>query len=195
MINRAGSLAGMLAASVGLVAAGLTPPAAAASGHAGRAQATGTTIATRSTKLGLIVVGARHRTVYLFTRDPKNVSKCGKTCRADWPPVKTSGQPQAGAGIKQRKLGVTPKHQVTYYGHPLYYFADDSKAGQTNGQGLKEFGGRWWVVSPGGQAGTGTVVRLHTTKFGTVVAGPKQSGRTVYELSSDSKRHSTCTGG
>jgi hypothetical protein len=42
--------------------------------------------------------------------------------------------------------------QVTYNGHPLYYFAEDTKAGQTNGQGVNAFGAKWFVVSPSGKA-------------------------------------------
>jgi predicted lipoprotein with Yx(FWY)xxD motif len=42
--------------------------------------------------------------------------------------------------------------QVTYAGHPLYYFVQDTKAGQTNGEGLTDFGGRWDPVSAAGKA-------------------------------------------
>ena len=36
---------------------------------------------------------------------------------------------------------------MTYYGHPLYYYVGDKKSGETNGQGLNEFGARWYVLS------------------------------------------------
>ena len=52
-------------------------------------------------------------------------------------------------GTTNRGGGV---HQVTYAGHPLYYFAGDQGAGQTNGEGSTGFGASWWVVSPGGTA-------------------------------------------
>jgi hypothetical protein len=42
--------------------------------------------------------------------------------------------------------------QVTYNGHPLYYFAGDPKAGSTTGQGSDSFGAKWWLVSPAGAA-------------------------------------------
>jgi predicted lipoprotein with Yx(FWY)xxD motif len=40
--------------------------------------------------------------------------------------------------------------QVTYNGHPLYYFAGDTKPEETKGQGLNAFGAGWYVVSPAG---------------------------------------------
>jgi predicted lipoprotein with Yx(FWY)xxD motif len=42
--------------------------------------------------------------------------------------------------------------QVTYNGWPLYLFHADAAAGDTNGQGLDEFGGLWYLVSPAGEA-------------------------------------------
>jgi hypothetical protein len=41
---------------------------------------------------------------------------------------------------------------VTYAGHPLYYFANDKKPGDTTGQGVNGFGGLWWVLTPAGAA-------------------------------------------
>jgi hypothetical protein len=35
--------------------------------------------------------------------------------------------------------------------HPLYYYAGDTKRGQTAGQGLDQFGAEWYVLSPTGQ--------------------------------------------
>src|SRR5512133_2175838 len=42
--------------------------------------------------------------------------------------------------------------QVTYRRHPLYYYAGDKRAGQTAGEGLTAFGGRWYAVSAAGTA-------------------------------------------
>jgi predicted lipoprotein with Yx(FWY)xxD motif len=155
----------------------------------------GTMISTRTTSLGLIAVGRGHRTVYLFTKDTKGHSACGPTCRKTWPRVTTTGTPQAGSGIKQRRLGQTSAHQVTYYGHPLYYYVGDHKtAGNTNGQGRSEFGGHWWVVSPNGAAGKGTTLTLHSTPEGQALAGPPGHARTLYMLSSDTRTRTTCTG-
>ena len=43
------------------------------------------------------------------------------------------------------------KKQVTYGGHPLYFFAKDTKAGDARGEGIVHFGGTWWVVSAVGK--------------------------------------------
>ena len=62
--------------------------------------------------------------------------------------------PAATAGAKQSLLGVTRrsdgKLQVTYAGHPLYTFVQDTKRGQTNGQNLDKFGAEWYVLAPAG---------------------------------------------
>jgi hypothetical protein len=47
--------------------------------------------------------------------------------------------------------------QVTYDGHPLYYFSGDSGAGTATGQGVDGFGAKWWLVAPGGSDVTASV--------------------------------------
>jgi hypothetical protein len=57
--------------------------------------------------------------------------------------------------VRTSLLGVTKridsKRQVTYAGHPLYTFIADKKAGQTNGEGLTNFGAAWNVVTASGR--------------------------------------------
>jgi predicted lipoprotein with Yx(FWY)xxD motif len=69
--------------------------------------------------------------------------------------VITSGRPISGAGVKASLLGTTRRSdsrlEVTYGGHPLYYFVSDRRPGQTTGQGVNQFGGAWWVLSPAGK--------------------------------------------
>jgi predicted lipoprotein with Yx(FWY)xxD motif len=52
-------------------------------------------------------------------------------------------------------LGTIPRaggaRQVTFAGHPLYFFSGDTKRGQTNGEGLKDFGAGWYALSPSGK--------------------------------------------
>ncbi len=61
----------------------------------------------------------------------------------------------AGSGLISRSLGTTHRRggtlQVTYAGHPLYYYSSDSP-GQILCQDVEEFGGTWLVVSPRGTA-------------------------------------------
>ena len=42
--------------------------------------------------------------------------------------------------------------QVTYNGHPLYYYVADKSASMTTGQGSNSFGAKWWLVSAQGAA-------------------------------------------
>jgi hypothetical protein len=62
--------------------------------------------------------------------------------------------PKAGSGVQASLLGTINRSdnttQVTYNGHPLYYYSGDSQAGQQNGQGLNNFGAAWFVVAPAG---------------------------------------------
>jgi predicted lipoprotein with Yx(FWY)xxD motif len=115
----------------------------------------GTTIAVGTTSLGQILVDGKGRTLYLFVADSGTKSACNSSaCVQYWPPVLTTGAPQAGPGVNASLLGTTTRQdgttEVTYAGHPLYYFISDKKAGDVTGQGVNGFGGPWYVVSPSG---------------------------------------------
>jgi predicted lipoprotein with Yx(FWY)xxD motif len=117
-------------------------------------QSTGTAsvvVKVASTKLGKIIVGPNGHALYLYKADKGTTSECYAGCASAWPPLLTAGKPKGGTGVLAAKLGTTKrtggKLQVTYAGHPLYYFAGDSAAGQTSGQGS---GGTWYVLSPAG---------------------------------------------
>lgn len=117
----------------------------------------GGTIATAKVgNLGQVLVDGEGRTVYLFEKDQGGKSSCSGACAAVWPPVTTTGTPHAGTDAKASKLGTTTrsdgKKQVTYGGHPLYYYAPDGGVkGSAKGQGLTQFGAGWYVVSSAGQ--------------------------------------------
>ena len=139
------------AAAVSALAAAifvLIPPAT----HA--AQAKGAVVSTAKTGLGRIIVNSHGRTLYLFEKDRKGKSACYGQCAALWPPLITSGKPRVSNGARASLIGTTKRSdgrlQVTYNHHPLYTFAKDKKAGQTNGEGLKAFGAHWYVVSTAG---------------------------------------------
>ena len=119
--------------------------------------ATGEKIAVATNaKLGSILVDEKGLTVYLFVADTGKESTCYTSCAAIWPPVLTDGAPQAGTGADASLLGTTTrtdgKVEVTYAGHPLYYFVKDKVAGDVTGQGINGFGALWWVMSPAGAA-------------------------------------------
>ena len=96
------------------------------------------------------------RTLYLWVADTSTTSNCSGACATAWPPVTTEGAPVAEDGATASALGTTHRAdgsvQVTYNGHPLYYFVADKKAGQTAGQGSDEFGAKWWEVDASGSA-------------------------------------------
>jgi predicted lipoprotein with Yx(FWY)xxD motif len=115
----------------------------------------GTVVKLRTTGLGRVVADSRGFVLYLFLADKGTRSSCYGSCAAYWPPVLTKARPTAAAGARAGLLGTTKrkdgKLQVTYAGHPLYRFVLDSKAGLTKGEGLDDFGGRWYAVSPTGK--------------------------------------------
>lgn len=92
--------------------------------------------------------------VYMFTADSKDMSKCDGACAKAWPPMLTSGAPLAGSGVNKALLGTMKRSdgmQVTYGGMPLYYFVGDKAPGTTAGEGIDHFGGKWYLVAPGGK--------------------------------------------
>jgi len=103
---------------------------------------------------GKILADGQGRALYLFTADKSSTSTCTGACAAAWPPVTASAMPMAGGGVSQSLLGTTKRadgtEQVTYNGHPLYYFAADTGAGMVKGQGSKEFGAGWYVLNAKG---------------------------------------------
>ena len=102
---------------------------------------------------GKFLAGSQGRAMYLFEADKSSASTCTGACAATWPPVTTASMPMAGSGVEQSLLGTTKRpdgtEQVTYNGHPLYYFAADA-AGMAKGQGYKDFGAGWYVVNAKG---------------------------------------------
>ena len=128
---------------------------AATSALAGGTATGGTTVAVAKSKVGRILVDSKGITLYDFVKDKGGVSSCYGACAALWPPLTTKGKPHAGPGVRASLLGTTKrkdgKLEVTYNGHPLYYFVTDRKPGQTTGQGVNQFGAPWWVLSPAGK--------------------------------------------
>jgi predicted lipoprotein with Yx(FWY)xxD motif len=116
----------------------------------------GAEISVRSSPYGRILRDRTDRTIYLFTHDRGTSSTCYGACATAWPPVLTKGAPAAGSQLHARLLGTTRRRggglQVTFNGHPLYYYVNDIKPGQILCQNAEEFSGIWLVVSPSGTA-------------------------------------------
>jgi predicted lipoprotein with Yx(FWY)xxD motif len=94
-------------------------------------------------------------TLYLFEKDRRGGSACAGLCTTYWPPLLTNGKSIAGKGAKRSLLSKIRRadgtHQVTYAGHPLYFFSGDARSGQANGEGLTDFGAGWYALSPAGK--------------------------------------------
>jgi len=115
--------------------------------------------------LGKILVNSQGRTLYLFQKDSGTTSECTGACAANWPPLRANSPPRIGDGANASLIATTMRsdgsRQITYNNHPLYTFVKDTKAGDTNGEGLTAFGGTWYAISPAGNqvvgqpAGTG----------------------------------------
>jgi predicted lipoprotein with Yx(FWY)xxD motif len=139
------------AASTG-AAAGYAAPSGAAD-----AASAATTVSTVHTALGTVLVaGPKRLTVYLFAADKGSKSSCSGECAQVWPPVTTKGSPRASGGALASDLGTTSRaggvKQLTYKGHPLYYYVGDQRSGTSTGEGIDSFGAAWYVLSPTGKA-------------------------------------------
>jgi predicted lipoprotein with Yx(FWY)xxD motif len=136
----------VLAGCVALLAAGTA---------SGTSSAVRATVTLKSTSLGKVLVNQNGRTLYLFEKDRPGKSMCTGSCVSFWPPLLSGAKPRAGStAVKASLLGRIRRSdgrmQVTYRGHPLYTFSLDKRAGQTNGEGLDDFGAHWYAVSAAG---------------------------------------------
>ena len=109
-------------------------------------------MAGQDTSMGApFLVDSQGKTLYLYLNDQPGTSNCYDTCAQNWPPLLTTGSPVAGTGANASMLGTTTRTdgsvQVTYNGHPLYYYAGDSAAGDVNGEGKLSL---WYVITPDG---------------------------------------------
>ena len=118
------------------------------------------TVGVAGTGLGNVLVDSQGRTLYLFAKDHGTTSACSGGCATEWPPLRVSGKPLAGTGVKSSLLGTTKrsdgKPQVTYNGHPLYLYVGDQKAGDTSGQGITAFGAAWFALTASGTQASGS---------------------------------------
>jgi predicted lipoprotein with Yx(FWY)xxD motif len=143
LTDRPAAVRGVVAVSALLLTGALVSTAAAAPAKSG-----GTTIALRAAPShGKVLDGTGKYVFVHVTAAGKNVP-CTGLCQSVWPLVKTTGKPQAGAGVDSSALGQTNQHQVTYHGHPLYYYAL-SKASTVDD--ASSFGGKWRLVKASGK--------------------------------------------
>jgi predicted lipoprotein with Yx(FWY)xxD motif len=150
------SNAGTGATTAPTTAATQPPPAATAEATAAASQAAEAyeVDLADDAKLGKFLTGEDGKTLYLFTPDTTSASNCNGDCAANWPPftLKSGETVKGGDGVTGTFTTIARQDgsmQVTYAGHPLYYYGADSAAGDVNGQGLF---GKWYVVGADGNA-------------------------------------------
>jgi predicted lipoprotein with Yx(FWY)xxD motif len=111
----------------------------------------------RSGQLGPYLADGNGRALYLLEEDGRGQSTCYEMCAAIWPPLLAGqGAPtSADPSVRSDLLGTAARQgggsQVTYNGHPLYYYLGDARPGQTRGHHVEDSWGEWYLVSPTGQ--------------------------------------------
>jgi predicted lipoprotein with Yx(FWY)xxD motif len=147
-------------AAAGILAAACSSGGSSSSSSSAPAPSSGGTTSTATVDVHTsngtsFLTDSAGRSLYLFGSDTSTKSTCSGACATAWPPLTAKTAPTAGSGATASDLGTISRSdgtkQVTYGGHPLYYFSGDKSAGQTNGEGLTAFGASWYLLAPSGQ--------------------------------------------
>lgn len=100
-----------------------------------------------------VLASGAGRVLYLFTTDVPGTPTCTGSCAATWPPFTAAEAPSAGNGVTAALIGSAQRPdgsaQITYNGHPLYFYSGDRRAGEATGHGS---GGVWFAVTAAGAA-------------------------------------------
>jgi predicted lipoprotein with Yx(FWY)xxD motif len=130
-----------------------TPSATSAAATAGKPA--GTVIKSANSQFGMMLFDGTGQAIYLFDKEQTTKPQCYGACAEAWPPVLTMGTPVAADGTRPSLLGTVKRTdgttQVTYGGHPLYFYAHEAK-NEVKCHNVQGFGGLWLVVTPKGQA-------------------------------------------
>ncbi|HZU72106.1 MAG TPA: hypothetical protein VE990_04975 [Acidimicrobiales bacterium] len=116
---------------------------------------------------GNILTTASGQSLYLLSAEGNGKFSCTGACVLFWSPLTVSSaktKPTAGPGVAG-KLGVVKNpegnYQVTYNGYPVYTYLQDSGS-STSGEGVKSFGGTWYLMSAAATTPAATPVKHHT---------------------------------
>ncbi len=119
------------------------------------AAAKGTAIKLADSQFGKVLFDRAGQAIYLFDKEKSDRSECYDDCAAEWPPVLTEGDPEAGKGIDEGLLSTTKRTdgttQVTYNGHPLYFYAHEGR-NEVRCHNVPGFGGLWLALDGKGNA-------------------------------------------
>lgn len=115
--------------------------------------AAGTVVTTGNSEFGTMLFNEKNQAIYIWEREKSAKPECYGNCAEAWPPVLTNGKPQASGDVNGDLLGTTERTdgslQVTYNGHPLYYYAHEGP-GEVKCHNVSTHGGLWWVIQPSG---------------------------------------------
>jgi len=170
--HRTGAIAALagallLAACNASAGGGSSASTAASSSTAASAATVANELTVGTTPAGQALTGADGKTLYTFGKDTPGTSACTGACATNWPPLVLTGSQTAtaGSGVQASLIGTITRpdgtKQVTYADHPLYYYAADTAAGQSNGQGKL---GLWFIASPDGKLGSAPASPSGSTK-------------------------------
>jgi predicted lipoprotein with Yx(FWY)xxD motif len=113
----------------------------------------GTRLVLAPSPFGEMVFDAEQQAIYLFDVETTDEPRCYGECAEAWPPVLTTGDPVTGAGLRDGLVGTTRRTdgstQVTYGGHPLYYYAHEGP-GEVKCHDVFLNGGTWYAVGADG---------------------------------------------
>lgn len=119
--------------------------------------APGTTITSAGSQFGPMLFNADRQAIYIWELEPTSTPQCYGDCAVAWPPVLTDGAPVASGDVQSGLLGTVQRTdgatQVTYNGHPLYYYVDEGP-GEVRCHNVATHGGLWWVITPEGNRAT-----------------------------------------
>jgi predicted lipoprotein with Yx(FWY)xxD motif len=114
----------------------------------------GTKVVAAESDFGTILFDATGQAIYVFDLETTTVPRCDGVCAEAWPPVLTNAAPVAGQGVQPTLLGTTKRTdkttQVTYAGHPLYFYAHEGKD-EVKCHDVFLNGGTWYALQPDGQ--------------------------------------------
>jgi predicted lipoprotein with Yx(FWY)xxD motif len=123
-------------------------------------------LVTAGTGDGMYLTDNAGRSVYILEGDDIG-TRCVGDCLVAWPVVggslPVSGVPEVQGALIGTTTRADGTVQVTYAGHPLYYFAEDTGAGQTNGRDIKDTWGSWYLVRPNGETLTADMSAVGST--------------------------------
>ncbi|MGH9171796.1 MAG: COG4315 family predicted lipoprotein [Acidimicrobiales bacterium] len=154
---------------IAVVAAACGGPSSSSTTSTKAGSSAGSTVlvAERTTSLGKTLVDARGFTLYRLSTDGTDKSSCTAACTGIWPPLLATGTPSFGglSGLSTFNRG-GGKTQVAYHGEPLYTFSGDTKAGDTNGQGVTDTWGHWTAVVTSAASGGSSTTTSSTSGGG-----------------------------